>query len=50
MIAVIIAKIPENIASLNIANPISFSVNGFAATSNRTNVTGASVSFVAVIL
>ena len=36
------AKIPENIASLKIANPTCFSVNGPPARINLTSVIGAS--------
>jgi hypothetical protein len=50
MNAVIIARIPENTASLNTANPISLSVRGLLATKSRTSVTGASVSLVDTIL
>ena len=39
--AVIIPKMPENIASLKISVHICFSDNGFLATSNRTKVIGA---------
>ena len=47
MNAVIIAKTPEKIASLKIANPTCFSVNGPPASINRTKVTGAVLSLVA---
>jgi hypothetical protein len=47
MIAVIIAKIPEKIANLKIANPICFSVNGPPVRINLTKVTGAVLSLVA---
>jgi hypothetical protein len=50
IIAVMIARIPENIASLNMVKPISFSVSGLLATINLTSVIGASDSLVAVIL
>ena len=50
MNAVIIAKIPENIVSLKITNPICFSVNGPAVRINLTKVIGAVLSFVAFSL
>ncbi len=50
MIAVIIAKIPEKIANLKIANPICFSVNGPPVRINLTKVTGAVLSLVAFSL
>ena len=45
--AVIIAKAPENMANLKIANPTCFSVNGPPARINLTKVTGAVLSLVA---
>jgi hypothetical protein len=45
-----IAKIPENIVNLKISYPTCFSDNGPPARINRTKVTGADLSLVALSL